>query len=123
MERKLPEEYYWFSKLNNTRFIPWNLDGEKNRFQTLNKLFEKEHNENRYIESFGSRQDMDTYCGFEVINGIVQQNVIVFHPSWQNGKPFDTIEREHKDIFDFLRNQVLPEMKEWISEDEIEGYL
>ena len=124
MNRKFPSAYYWFSKLNNSRFIPWHIDGEESRFETLNKLFREEHDENRELQVFGSRQDMDTYCGFEVVNGIIKENVIVFHPSWQGGnKSKNIILAEYKDIFEFLANRVLPEMKEWIKEDEVDEYL
>ena len=104
--------------------MPWSLDGEETRFETLNKLFREEHNEDREVQSFGSRQDMDTYCGFEVINGVIQENIIVFHPSWQGGnKSKNIIQAEYNDIFEFLSNHVLPEMKNWIKEDEIDKYL
>jgi hypothetical protein len=124
MERKqLPSAYYWFSKLNNTRFVPWSIDGENDRYARLNELFSTEHNENRFVESFGSRQDMDTYCGFEVKNGTVKENIIVFHPSWQNGSQRNIIENEYSDIFDFMHKEVLPTMQNWIREDNIDRYL
>ncbi|MCR9174117.1 MAG: hypothetical protein NXI10_16575, partial [bacterium] len=102
MERKLPSAYYWFNKLNTTRFVPWSIDGEETRYETLNKLFREEHNEEREVQVFGSRQDMDTYCGFEEVNGEIQENIIVFHPSWQGGsKSKNIIQAEYNDIFDF----------------------
>lgn len=123
MERKLPDAFYWFSKLNNTKYIPWRIDGEYERSKAINSLFRREHNEDREVETFGARQDMDTFCGFEVKNGVVQENVIVFHPSFQpSDRKWDIIESEHSDIFDFMVNRVLPEMKEWIKDDEWEYY-
>ncbi len=124
MERKLPEAFYWFSKLNNCQFIPWRLDGEANRYQRLNELFAEEHNEERFVESFGSCQDMDKYCGFEVINGVIHENVIVFHLSWQSHQnKWNIIENEYSDIFKFLQKEVLPTMKDWIKEDELDRYV
>ena len=35
---------------------------------------------------------------------------------------WDIIENEYSDFFEFMRNQVLPEMKEWITDNEIDEY-
>jgi hypothetical protein len=120
--RNFPISYLWFLKSNSTHFVPWDLTGESDRYQTLNNLFVKEHNEARQVESFGSRQDIDTYCGFEVIDGEVKDKVIVFHPSWQNPKPRNIILAEYDNIFDFIKLHVLAEMQEWIKVDDITEY-
>ena len=46
-----------------------------------------------------------------------------FHPSFQkNISDWEIIENEYSDLFEFIGNQVLTEMKEWIIDDEIEDY-
>ncbi len=122
MARILPNEFYWFNRVNNGKFIPWRLNGEENRYQRLNQLFQDEHHQEREVESFGSRQDTDTYCGFEMINGVVQKNVIVFHPSWQGSAPSNIILSEHKNIFDFVRDCVLRDMENWVTDDNWKDY-
>ena len=67
---------------------------------------------------------MDTYVGFEIVNGNVTENIIVFHPSFgQNVKGWNIIETEHSDFFEFMKNRVLPEMREWITEDDVNDYI
>ena len=123
MKIEIPNAYHWFSKLNLTKFIPWHFDKEINQNSIINERFKKECNQNREVLTFGCRQDMDTFVAFEVINGKVVENVIVFHPSFQENTPnWDIIENEYSDFFDFMRNQVLPDMKGWIPDDDVNNY-
>ncbi len=121
---QIPNSYNWFTKLNLTRFIPWNFETEIDFISLFNKQFKIECNQNRKVLTFGRRQDMDTFVGFEIVDGKLTENTIVFHLSFrQNSKDWDIIESEHSDFFDFMQKKVLPEMKEWIPMDDVEDYL
>ena len=120
----IPNSYDWFSKLKLTKFIPWNFDEELNLDSLINERFKIECNQKRQVVTFGCRQDTDTYVGFEIIDGIVSEKIIVFHPTYNdNNDGWDIIESEHLDFFAFMTHRVLPEMKEWISEDDVNDYL
>ena len=80
---EIPNSYNWFVKLKLTKFIPWHFDEVLNSNSIGNERFKIENNSNREVLTFGNRQDMDTFVGFEIKNGKVCENVIVFHPSFQ----------------------------------------
>ena len=123
MEVEIPNSYKLFVKLKLTKFIPWHFDEVLKLNSIGNERFKIENNSNREVLTFGNRQDMDTFAGFEIKNDKVCDNVIVFHPSFQkNTSDWNIIENEYSDLFEFIRNQVLTEMKEWIIDDEIEDY-
>lgn len=124
MYNKLPNSYIWFSKLNLNRFIPWHFNSIPNYYDFANEAFHKEVIDSRHIFTFGHRQDMDTFAGFEIVENNIVEKVIVFHPSFQrNIKGWNIIESEHGDFFDFIRKVVLPDMKAWIVDDDIEDYI
>lgn len=124
MNYEIPNSYYWFTKLNLTKFIPWNFETEINPKSSINEQFEIECEQNRQVITFGRRQDMDTFAGFEVVDGKITENVIVFHPSFQqNVKGWSIIESEFSDFFEFMQKQVLPEMKDWIQDDDVNDYI
>ena len=126
MEEKIdiPNSFNWFSKLNLIKFIPWNFDSEIEINSSFNKQFYIETQQKREVLTFGRRQDMDTFAGFEIIEGKVIEKVIVFHLSFNNNiSNWSIIESEYSDFFEFVSNRVLPEMKEWVPEDDINDYI
>jgi len=121
---EIPNSYNWFAKLKLTQFIPWNLESEIEMDSSINEQFKIECEQDREVLTFGRRQDMDTFAGFEIVDGKVAENIIVFHPSFgQNVKGWGIIESEHSDFFEFMQKRVLPEMKEWIPLDDVEEYI
>ncbi len=124
MINNLPNSYTWFSKLNLNRFIPWHFNSISNQYDFANEVFRKETIDDKRIFTFGHRQDMDTFAGFEIIENSITERVIVFHPSFQqNIKDWSIIESEHEDFFDFIEKVVLPDMKAWIEDDDVEDYI
>lgn len=124
MNYEIPNSYNWFIKLNLTRFIPWNFEIEVDPNSLINERFKIECEQNREILTFGKRQDTDTFVGFEIIDENVTEKVIVFHLSFQqNEKGWNIIKSEHSDFFDFMQKIVLPDMKEWIPEDDVNDYI
>lgn len=124
MNYEIPNSYNWFAKLNLTQFIPWNFESEINSNSSINEQFKIECGQNRNVLTFGRRQGMDTFVGFEILDEKVTEKIIVFHPSFgQNVKGWDIIESEYSDFFEFMQRQVLPDMKEWIPEDDVNDYI
>ena len=100
MEIEIPNSYNWFVKLKLTTFIPWHFEEVLKLNSIGNERFKIENNSNREVLTFGKRQDMDTFAGFEIINGKVCENIIVFHPSFQkNTSDWEIIENEYSDLF------------------------
>ena len=124
MNYEIPNSYNWFAKLNLTQFIPWNFESEINLNSSINEQFKIECGQNRDVLTFGRRQDMDTFVGFEILDEKVTEKIIVFHPSFgQNVKGWNIIESEYSDFFEFMQRQVLPDLKEWIPEDDVNDYI
>jgi len=124
MEHQLPNPYIWFTKLNLTRFIPWQFDTEDNRYDFADERFAIEGPAYRKVVTFGHRQDMDTFAGFEIVNGVVCEKVVVFHPTFQkNIKDWEIIESEYEDFFTFIQKLVLPDMQAWIDDDDVNNYV
>lgn len=123
MNSNYPTPYLWFSKLNITKFIPWHIEPQLSEKHFANKRFSIEA-KNREVITFASRQDMDTFAGFEIKNGIIQENVLVFHLSFgSNNDEWNVVKKEHQNFFSFIKETVLPDMEEWITADDVEDYI
>ena len=68
MEIQIPNSYNWFVKLKLIKFIPWHFEEILKLNSIGNESFRIENNSNREVLTFGRRQDMDTFAGFEIIN-------------------------------------------------------
>ena len=119
--KEIPNSYNWFIKLNLKKFIPWHFKDDLDFFTSFNSQFKKECPK-REVLTFASRQDMDTFAGFEILDGKTTEKVIEFHLTFNNNSDWNIIEAEYEDLFEFLRKSVLPTMKEWILDDDIEDY-
>ncbi|MFT3796660.1 hypothetical protein [Flavobacterium sp.] len=121
----IPAAYHWFAKLKQLQFIPWSIDAtiETNPNTFIDNRFQMEC-PGREVLTFAARQDQDTFAGFEVVNGEITEKVLVFHPSFQtNTKDWNIVENEYSDFFDFMQRRALPDMKDWIPDDDVADYL
>ena len=101
MSQEYPLNYIQFIKND---FTPWSFTLDVLRFVSTDEVFSDETLSGRFLKTFGCRQDMDTYCGFEIINNVVQENVIVFHPSFQGkSESWEIIETEYADFNEFFK--------------------
>ncbi len=119
--KEIPNSYNWFIKLNLLKFIPWHFKDDLDFLSSFNSQFKKECPK-REVQTFANRQDMDTFAGFEIVDGKITEKVIEFHLTFNNNSDWKIIEAEYEDFFEFLRKSVLPTMKEWILDDDIEDY-
>lgn len=115
-----PKSIMWFSKLNLNHFTPWSFNIANGRYSFADDAFQREMKSGRSVATFGNRQDMDTFAGFEIVDNVITERVIVFHPSFsKNNNDWTIIESEHISFFDFLKNIVLPDMEYWIEDEDI----
>jgi hypothetical protein len=112
MLKEFPSNYIRFIKND---FTPWSFTLDVLRFVSTDEVFSNETLSGRSLKTFGCRQDIDTYCGFEIINNVVQENVIVFHPSFQGkSENWEIIEAEYTDFNQFFKSQVLFDIKDFL---------
>ncbi len=116
---EIPNSFLWFTKLNLVKFIPWQIQSDLSHFSSVNLQFKKECSK-RNVVTFASRQDMDSFAGFEVVDGKITDKILVFHLTFSNNSNWNIIEAEYDDLFHFVRNDILPTMKDWISGEEID---
>ena len=119
---KLPIEYRWFKANGFRGFVPWYLIEEPGQ-DGLRIEYQKETGEDFY--PFAQRQDRDDVAGFIVVNDEIQSAVVSVHLTWigkreKEGFPGRII---HKDMFEWLKNEVLPDTEEWMSEEDLEDLI
>lgn len=123
MQKDLPTGYQWFLALGLTRFVPWEFVG-LDRYVVINERFSIETALPTRVATFASHQGMDTYAGFEVVGGRLTEQVIVFHPTFQtNVAGWSIIEARYVDIFAFVRERVLPDMQDWLQDEDVRDYM
>lgn len=119
-----PYSYQWFSKLGLPKFVPWHFDKKIDVDHIANKRFVIEVPGDRKVLTFGRRQDNDTCCAFEIVYNEPQENVIVFHPSFNtNVQGWNIIQKEYSTIFEFLKDRALPDMELWIPLDDVNDHI
>lgn len=116
---KLPLEYRWLKANGFKGFVPWHLIDNPGQ-EGLRVEYQKETGEDFY--PFAFRQDCDDVAGFKVVNGEIEDTVISVHLTWagtqeQKGFPRRT---EYKNMFEWLKNEVISDTLEWMSEEDLE---
>ncbi|MFK3865129.1 hypothetical protein [Pseudoalteromonas rhizosphaerae] len=111
-----PNALRWFLVQNTTRFYPWHFLSHSTEFEFAAKAFANEDTKNRTVFAFASRQDNDDFAGLEIVDSVITDKVIVFHPAFGSGKSersWDIVETEFNDVFEFLSNHIVQDMKDW----------
>ena len=116
---KLPIEYRWLKANGFKGFVPWYLIDEPGQ-DKLRVEYQKETGEDFY--PFARRQDCDGVAGFMVINGDIQSSVVSTHLTWAGKREKNWVpgHGEYKDMFEWLKLEVIPDTWEWMSEEDIE---
>jgi hypothetical protein len=116
-----PNALRWFLVQNTESFCPWHFLSHAAEFEFAAKAFANEDIENRMIFVFASRQDNGDFAGLEVVDGTITDKVIVFYPvfgSVKSERSWDVVETEYNDVFEFLSNHIVQDMKDWaLTED------
>ena len=114
----LPIEYRWLKAHNFNILTPWYFV-EPADSSGIRKEYQLESGND--IIPFARRQDNDDIAGFKVVNGEIQKTVLTVHLTWiskleRNGYPMT---RESSDLIEWIKNIMLPESQEWMTEDEL----
>jgi hypothetical protein len=121
IDRAWPNFLRWFLVQNLQSFTPWHFIEDKDDFIFAAKAFAREDIHNGNVFVFASRQDNDDFAGLEILDGIITSKVIVFHPVFStepSQRRWNIVNAIFSDVFDFVSNQVIPDMKDWsIDED------
>ena len=119
---KLPLEYRWLKAHNFEGFTPWYIV-EPEKSEGIRKEYQLETGND--IIPFARRQDNDDIAGFDVINGNPTSKVLTVHLTWSsknesNGYP---IIKTSENIFDWIKNVVIPATEDWMSEEDLEDLI
>ena len=116
---KLPLEYRWLKANGFKGFVPWHLLEEPGK-ENLRLEYQKETGEDFY--PFARRQDCDDVAGFKIINGNIVSSVISVHLTWTGKKEKEGFPAriEYKDMFEWLKKEVIPDTWDWMSEEDLE---
>lgn len=107
-----PMSYDWFSKLNLSSFKPWDFVKSLDVITDNNPLITEIEIKNQKILTFGKRVDKQIYAGFQIINQRLVDKVIVVVLSsnlYDVGEKYIT--SEHDDLFGFIQDRVIQDMK------------
>ena len=119
-----PNALRWFLVQNLESFTPWHFIENEGDFEFAANAFQRESLGDSRIFVFARRQDNDQFAGLEIVDGNITDEVIVFHPSFStstNEKHWDIVNQVFGDVFDFVSEQVIPDMKMWaLTEDASE---
>lgn len=119
-----PNALRWFLVQNLESFTPWHFLENEGDFEFAANAFQRESLGDSCIFVFARRQDNDQFAGLEIVDGNITDKVIVFHPSFStssNEKHWDIVNQVFGDVFEFVSEQVIPDMKMWaLTEDASE---
>ncbi len=115
---KLPLEYRWLKANGFKGFVPWHLIKDIGQ-ESLRIEYQKETGKDFY--PFAQRQDCDDVAGFKVVNGEIQSEVINVHLTWsgKHEKEGFPSQEEYKDMFDWLKHDVISDTLDWMSEEDL----
>ena len=111
-----PNALRWFLAHELHRFSPWRFIDKLGKTDSVEKAFSREDLMHREVFVFAFRQDCDDFAGLEVVAGKVTDRVIYFHPSFGTNVPgWNIVEGTFVDVFEFVAQQVIPDMRDWAS--------
>jgi len=85
--------------------------------------FRREDLQRGEVFVFARRQDREDFAGLELENGAPTDKVVYFHPVFSNGstdspRTWNIVVATYPDVFDFVAQCVVPDMKEWALEED-----
>jgi hypothetical protein len=79
--------------------------------------FTKEHPEHWSIFTFAWHQGCDDFAGFRIVDGQPTDEVIYYHPSFSGHPEPGIVTAIYPNLWAFLREVVLPETADWITDE------
>lgn len=120
-----PNALRWFLVQHLYHFTPWHFIQEPSELEFAANAFRREDVQGSEVFVFARRQDCDDFAGLEIVNGKVTDKVIYFHPVFASSTLSDARERTWNivcdtfaDVFDFVSQRVVPDMKEWVEHED-----
>lgn len=109
--KKLPLAFRVFLEGGLIKFQPWELLSAKNDY--IDERFSQEC-PNRKVLTIATLTTDDTYAGFEIIDDIITDKVLVYHLTFQKpDKDWNIIETTYDNFWTFMKSEVLPAMRAW----------
>jgi hypothetical protein len=127
MNHLLPLPYRWFLNKGLTNWQPWyfvDLDSpSRETTDFLQQQFLLESGADFDVYLFARRQDMDDFAFFVVKDGVIEDKVICFHLSFAKKLEL-AVPLQYSNInrtfLQWIEKIVLPEVAEWISEEDLD---
>ena len=123
IDPRWPNALRWFLCQNLHRFTPWHLIQEPAECDFAARAFAREDVSRGQVFVFAKRQDCDDFAGIEVVEGVLTERVIYFHPVFgsadnEANQTWNIVHGVFDDVFEFVAKQVVPDMKEWASVED-----
>lgn len=118
-----PNALRWFLSLDLTHFTPWHFIQDADEMEFAANAFRREDLQRGEVFVFARRQDREDFAGLELENGVPTDKVVYFHPVFSNGstdspRTWNIVVATYPDVFDFVAQCVVPDMKEWALEED-----
>lgn len=119
----LPIEYRWLKAHNFNLLTPWYFVEPTDSSNGLRREYQIETGLD--MIPFARRQDNDDIAGFKVVNGEVKKTVLSVHLTWTSRLEYEGFPRvkESADLFEWIKNTMLPDSQEWVDEDELKDII
>ena len=118
-----PNSLRWFLVQNLHSFTPWHLISEPTELSFAARAFAKEDTSKGEVFVFAKRQDCDDFAGLEIINGVITEKVICFHPVFststlESARTWNIVNSIYQNTFEFMAHQVIPGMQMWAESED-----
>lgn len=122
IDSRWPNALRWFLKQNLHSFTPWHFLTEPTELEFSARAFKREDVSKGEVFVFARRQDRDDFAGLEIVNGKITDKVLYFHPVFGTGsaekRNWNIVNAKFEDVFSFMSDRVIPDMKEWAQEED-----
>ena len=118
MKSDWPISYRWARANGLGKLLPWHfLDDSEGLF--ADAQFKKERTDSREVRTFARRQDCDDFAGFLIIDGVISDHVVYFHPSFADKRNEYMISGEYVSFWLFFKDVVIRDTIDWESEESL----
>ena len=98
------------------RMPPWEILDHKSQYEYYTETTRENGIDKGTVLVFARRQDNGDFAGLEVVEGQLIDQVICFHPMSMTGsseRNWNVVNAIYTDIFEFVAQKVVPDMKQW----------
>ncbi len=118
MDIQPPLSYRWLRANGVDRLVPWHFIYEPER-RGAGEQFAREWPAGGSLYTFAYRQDCDDFAGFVVRDGQATDEVIYYHPSFQqSGLNPGIITGTYPDLWSFLQKVVIGDASYWYTDEQ-----